>query len=160
MVPQTNKLPEDFVPFAELTVCGNVMRGGKALFCLGDKVPLLVGKNSHPKLWLSAPRNPEATHWIDLISAGRTRHPGIEIIPSRNETDVSVHFFRQPLLKLQLLSPDSVNLPFLDLRPIGLKVFGKNDLLYLGSHVFSKNSFDNVTYMVNLFWTDQSPGEK
>jgi len=150
MVAQADNLPQDFVPFAEINVCSNVMKGGKAPFLVGDKVPLLVGKNSHPKFWLSAPKDRAATEWIDLIVAGTTVHPNVKILLSEDQKDISVQFRRQPVLELRVVSADSVDLSFIDLRPIGLNIFGENGVLHLGSHVLSSNSFENVAYMARL----------
>jgi hypothetical protein len=150
MVAQVDKLPPDFLPFARLDVCSNVMNGGKAPFLIGDKVPLLVGKNSHAKFWLSAPKDRAATEWVDLIVAGTTVHPDVKVLFSEDQRTISVQFRRQPVLELRVVSADSADLSFIDLRPIGLNIFGDNDGLHLGTNRLSSNSFKNVAYMAKL----------
>jgi hypothetical protein len=150
MVAEIGKLPEDFVPFARLNVCGNVMSAGKAPFVVGEKIPLLVGKNAHPKLWLSAPQNLAATDWIELIAAGKPLQPEVKVFTSDDQKDVTVQVRRQPILELHIVSPDHAELSFIDLRPIGLNIFGENNVLHLGTNTFLNNSFKNVPYMVKL----------
>jgi len=150
MAARVDSLPVDFVPFAELNVCGNLMRGGKAPFVFGEIVPLLVGKNTHAKLWLSAPKDTTASAWIDLIAGGEALHNEVKILLSEDQRVTSVQFRGQPVLELRLPSSDSAELPFLDLRPIGLNIFGENDVLNVGPHTLSNNLFNNVAYMAKL----------
>jgi hypothetical protein len=150
MVAQVDRLPDDFVPFAELNVCSNLMKKGKAPFVLNGRVPLLIGKNSHPKIWLSTPKDSSIIEWIDLIVAGRTVHPDTRIFLSEDQTELSIQFRRQVVLELRLVSLDSVDLPFIDLRPIGLNIFGDSSVLHLGPHNLSRNSFTDVAFMANL----------
>ena len=150
MVAEVDRLPPEFVPFAELKVCGNIMKGGKAPFVVGGKVPLLVGKNAHAKFWLSAPKNQAATEWVDLIVAGAAVHPQVKVLLSEDQRDISVQFRRQSLLELRLVSPDVADLSFIDLRPVGLNIFGEGEVLHLGTITFSGNSFENVSYMAKL----------
>ena len=149
MSVKVNNLPSDFVPFREVNVCGNKMTGGKAPFVVGSNIPLLVGKNTHPKLWLSAPKDPKATDWIDLIIGGKAMHPQVKVLSSEDRREISVQFRRQSILELRVVTPDSVEIPFLDLRPVGLNIFGDSNVLNVATNALSANSFQGA-YMVKL----------
>ena len=150
MVAQVDKLPETFVPFEALTVCGNLLKAGKAPFVIGQTVPLLVGKNSHPMVWLSAPRNSLGTEWLELIEAGKPRHPEVKIYLSEDEKEISVQFRRQSILELRVTGADNAEITYIDFRLIGLNIFGDGSALNLGSNRLSNNSFLNVGYMAKL----------
>jgi hypothetical protein len=150
MAATVKTLPGDFVPFSLLSVCGNTMTNGKAPFAFGDTVPLLVGAGERVKIWLSAPKDRAGQHWMDLIVAGRAIHPEVKVLYSEDSSEVSVQWRRVPMIEIKKDSLKAARVTFLDLRPVGLNIFGDSQSLQLGPHRLVRNSFDNVGFMAML----------
>lgn len=149
MAATVDKLPIGFVPFETLTTCGNVMTNGKAPFAIGHTIPLLIGRNHRPQVWLSAPRDQMAREWIDLVSAGKALHPDVKVLFSEDNKEASVQIRRMPILEVKS-GPTQAQITFLDLRPIGLNIFGDVNGLSFGPNRFSHNSFHDVPVMMTL----------
>jgi hypothetical protein len=77
-------------------------------------------------------------------------HPEVKVLYSEDSSEVTVQFRRHPMIEIKKESPESARVTFLDLRPIGLNIFGDSESLQLGSNQLSNNSFSNVGFMAKL----------
>jgi hypothetical protein len=150
MVANVNKLPEAYVPFPELRVCSNLMKSGTAPFVFGENIPLLLGKNVYPRVWISVPTDAAASTWADLLVGGTSWHEEMKLFLSEDQRELSIQFRRVPILEVKIVSEDSAEIPFIDFRTIGLNIVGDREGLNIGPQRLVNNTFENVAFMMRL----------
>lgn len=150
------ELPKEYEPYDELIVCSNTLINGLILFEVEGHVPLLVGKGEIPHIWLDALIKPTGREWISLIENNRIvvesrfRNDVLEISISREEGLLKIWVGKFPILLVKSDSPTKANIKQLDLRPIGLNIYGSEEGLQMGDDRLNKNSFENVRTMVKI----------
>ncbi len=130
------QLPQAFMPYAELTVCGNRVIGGGHLIAIGDVLPLLVGRGQ--MIWLQAKLREDGDFAL-LVDGSIPRVPGIAVF-TRDDA-LYVVAGSVTLLRIKETSPESAVIDMLDLRPVGLNIFGDKEQLMAGGATFNKNTF-------------------
>ena len=142
-------LPIDYVAFAELIVCSNRLVKVLAPFSIGGKVPLLVGKGPEPVIWLNMRSTKVASGWLPLVRANRSLHPDVKVDKTKNRR-VSVLAKDSLIIDVLLHTEDSAEIEQLDLRPLGLNIYGDSNSLYIGTNQLSHNTFQNVRVMMGI----------
>ncbi len=141
-------LPADYTPYGKLIVCSNLLINVVTPFSIDGNIPLLVGNGIKPLIWLNMPSKMVTGSWQPLVSANRSLHHEITI--STSETKVNIIVKGSPVVKVVSRSDDTAEIEQLDLRPIGLAIYGGTDCLYIGTNQLRNNKFENVKVMVGI----------
>jgi hypothetical protein len=143
-------LPVNYQPFGNLDVCSNTLSGGGGIpFQIGESYPLLIGwSETVPLIWIRAPRDPDGKAWTELVSANQILHQGFQVAAEAGL--VSVHFQGRLLVTVRQSSQDSAQVEVLDLRPIGLNVYGSGDGLTAGTVRMVNSAFFGASVMIKL----------
>jgi len=132
-------LPKSFKPYQRLSVCGNLIIGGGHLIAIGKVLPLLIGSGEIPMIWLQAPADHTAKTYVPLVTASVASHPAVSIVNDSNGLLVSVE--GTPVIHISQTDTESATIDLLDLRPIGLNIFGNVDSLNAGNATFTGSTF-------------------
>ena len=116
-------LPDDFQAFPDLVVCGNRLIRGVAPLALGKQPIFLVGKGDIPKVWLSVPSG-DPNRFDTLVSDNESQHEGVVVETFKPENRIVIRIDETVTLDATKLLEDMAVVKALDLRPVGLEVFG------------------------------------
>lgn len=144
-----NQLPKSYTPYQNLTVCSNQLIGGGNLIAIGEILPLLVGSGEeNPKVWLQAPNQPNGKNYIPLVTASVATHPNIKIVTDKQSLTISI--FETVIIHITQINTVSAIIDHLDLRQIGLNVYGDSNSLVAGGSTFSDNVFNGVGTLIGF----------
>lgn len=150
MSKATPNLPDDYVPFAELIICGNYLINGYIPFQVSDKIPLLVGKDTVALVWLSAPASKDGKIWRDIVTKNKSLIETITVVLSPENDLITISAGVTTLLQAKKLADNKAEIISLNLRPLGLNVYGDSSGLYIGTNLLSNNTFHNVHTMIAI----------
>ncbi len=151
-MPSEPQFPSGYIPYESVTLCGNTLRAVSVIFQVGESKPFWVGKGpgNHPQIWLLALLS--NGKWIEVVRANIAVRPSV--YPGANITVIqdaasprTVVLAGTVILVDAIASGDgnSVEVPSIDLRPLGLNIFGKiNEGLSFGGTTFASNNFLQV----------------
>ena len=141
-------LPKDYNPFPKIIICGNTLINVEIPFEVEGKIPFLVGNDGKPKIWLNIP-SAQSGMLQPLIRANRSLHKAVNV--KGDGTDkLSVSVNGKNIINLTKTSDGIPEVDQLDLRPIGLNIFGNSSTLNIGGHKLSGNTFENVRVMIGI----------
>jgi len=140
------QLPTQYRPFRELNLCSNVLINVRAPLAANGQPLLLVGRgtNGAPLVWLAARMSPESKVWAYVVEAGRPLRPLIVINTDNVAGAVTVHVGGTLAVKARKVSDDTVAVDSLDLRPLGLVVYGSTRELHIGGMMMERNTLENL----------------
>ena len=122
------ELPANFQPFPTLIFCGNELIDGKAVFCVGSRPVLRVGKGNPPLVWLQCPmESPQDKSWEWIIRENEKIYKGSGLVVSTPSTSTSMEIYvdEHRLIHLTVPIPDKkAEIISLDLTPLGVDVHG------------------------------------
>lgn len=144
-------LPDDYVPFTELVICGNTLLNGSIPFEVQGHIPLLVGKGEVPEIWLTA-LSGDAREWVQLVRKNKVVGENwlIELNKSARKGLVQIVLWNFNILRAKKHSETKAVIEQLDLRPLGLNIYGDANGLHLGNQHLIGNSFRNVRTMIAI----------
>lgn len=70
-------LPKSYRPYHKIIICGNMLVGVMIPFEINGNVPILIGTNRKPKVWLYAPAGEPDSLWQPVVKANRSLHTAI-----------------------------------------------------------------------------------
>lgn len=135
-------LPAEYKPYQNIDFCSNHLHGGGHIFAMGQVIPLLVGTGEHPRIWLQAVSTPGKQNFVTIVSDSKPNHPAVSVETKGAKVIVSVQ--GRTVLCVESCGPDTASVTELDLRPIGLNIFGNSSSLSLGNMQLSQNTFAGV----------------
>ena len=135
--------PEHYSPYDELHLCGNTLINVKIPFLIGETPLLLIGKNIVPQVWLSAQRLPGSKEWKYIVEENRSLNPAVYVDVQDEKRTVDVLVSNIIILKAVAESPKKAVIEVLDLRPIGVNLYGDGSGLSLATKKFTGNSVVN-----------------
>ena len=143
-------LPEEYRPYSKIVICGNTLINVQIPFEVEGQVPLLIGNDGNPKIWLIARflSHPNV-RWQPIVSRNRSLHNAVSLTGADTE-NISITVGGTIILSLHKRSDGIPEVMQLDLRPIGLKIYGDNSKLFVGSNEFYDNTFENLKVMVEI----------
>ena len=147
-------LPKDYQPFPKMVMCGNTLIDVRVPFEIDGKVPLLIGNNGKPRIWLNAPPSGPGLNWQPVVRANRSLHRAA-VVTGAGTDMVSVTVKGLDVLSLMKGSDDIPEVIKLDLRPLGLNIYGDAKKLTVGMNQLIQNTFRNVRVMVGIRATDK-----
>ena len=145
---QRIRLPKEYKPFDQLTLCSNTLINVPVPFEVDGYIPLLIGRNELPKIWLNAPPPKSGTEWIPLVRQNRSLHKAVKLIKQENGIIIKINTIE--ILRVLKVSNSSANVVQMDLRPIGLNIYGDESHLVVGTHQLASNTFQNVYVMIGI----------
>lgn len=130
--------PTDAEAYRDVILCGNRISSA-AIFQLKSGIePLMIGRGTVPRVWISAPLDESRTEWGFVINDGVSLHPAFKVIKSHRS--VTIHAGATLIFAAREISPVEVVVTALDLRPVGLNIFGDQQALHIGSAEISGSS--------------------
>lgn len=148
-MPIDVKIPSDYKPFKTLIVCSNKLINGRVPFEVNGFVPFLVGVGENvPLIWVQVPSNKNLDSWQYLVRANRSLHSNTQIIYIKK--GIKVQIGNRPIIHVVSESNESAEILDLDLRPMGLQIFGTKDMMTVGNQIMKNNVFENVDAMMGV----------
>lgn len=143
-----NIIPSEYQSFERLTICSNTLIGAGAIVKIGDFEPILVGKGLKlPAIWLRARANKK--NWISIVERSISLNPQIEIINEVTSNTTTIKTKDIIILKAQQLE-SSCAINDLDLRPLGLNIWGNSQFLKVGEGEFRGNTMQGVGAFIGI----------
>lgn len=142
------KYPQNYIPLSRLEVCSNTLIGGGNIIGFDNFSPLLIGKGIVPLVWIYA--KADRLNWISIVAESRSNHAKVKIEQNLDQRQIIVKVESTVLLDAKMLNDDSCIVSQIDMRPIGLNLFGDSEALTMGGSKFSGNSFQGVTFMIGI----------
>jgi hypothetical protein len=139
-------LPKGFVQIQNLEVCSNNLINSFSLIGINDFPPFLIGKGYAPLIWLYI--KDQKGNWQLLVEANKTFHPDIRVLKEYKSTKVMIN--QQIIVDSLMTDDNSCVVSELDLRPIGLNIFGDNNGLTIGGNRFTDNTVYGSKYLVGF----------
>lgn len=136
-------LPKNYVPYDELHLCGNTLINVKVPFLIGESPLLLIGKNTIPLIWLSAQTSPGSHEWKYIVEENRSLNPAVYVDVQDEKRTVYVKVSNIVIVKVATQSATKAVIEVLDMRPIGLNVYGDSSGLSIATNKFTGNSMMN-----------------
>jgi hypothetical protein len=133
----TQNLPADYQPFDEVIWCSNRVRGGAPLALVGEAVPVLIGKGQPLRVWLQVRKESQEAPFEPVVEASVPRYPSIRVEGSNRGVIVSMG--AKVLLQVREDGGKAI-VENIDLRPLGLLLYGDLSHLMVGSNRFAKAS--------------------
>ncbi len=143
-----NDLPQNYKPYQFMHICSNQLINCRFLITIGNNIPLLIGTSTKPLIWLSAIIDIKKKHYIDLIVASEVIHPTVSIF--ENEKNIFIKVKDQLIMSLYSKDEELIVISQIDLRPIGLNVYGDENALHIVNNELSSNSFQNLETMIGF----------
>mgnify|MGYP003386740888 CR=1 FL=1 len=143
-----NNLPKSYLPYEKLTVCSNTLIGGGHIVAVGDTLPLIIGKGEKPQIWLQAIGNPETKEFVSIVENSVSKHPIVEVKEISGSVVVSIK--GKPILSVRAASENSAVVESIDLRSIGLNLYGNSSSMNVGGGTFSGNTMSGGGTLIGL----------
>lgn len=143
------QVPKNYKPMHKLILCGNTLIDVNIPFEVDGGIPLLIGANGEPQIWLNARPPSPGMPWVPVIRQNRSMHKAAQIQGVGSDT-VIVEIQGTKVLVLQKRQPDTFEVTELDLRPVGLNIYGDRSKLMIGTNQLVSNMFQNVNVMVGI----------
>jgi len=144
-------LPAEYKPYTTIRLCGNTLKEVGFIFKIADQAPLLIGKgdnDTHPWIWLYG-RMGIGGVWMPLVEKNVVVHAQIgnpyDVIQDARKPVTVVTVGSLILVSAAHIDSDTVEVPTIDLRPIGLNIFGTSASgLNFGGGRFTSNTMHSV----------------
>jgi hypothetical protein len=142
-------LPESYTPYDNVIICGNLFRRCGVIFSISGYTPILFGKGAIPQIWLQGPIGRKG-EWEIIISEGAAIDPQGNLL--RKDLPIFSHpqkiliiSYRDMLIsELDWSIEDAIRVSRLDLRPIGIDIFGAAAELSVGGTAYHGNMISDV----------------
>ncbi|WP_210447509.1 hypothetical protein [Vibrio crassostreae] len=141
-------LPHGYKPFGLLKVCSNNHKNGRVPISISGDQPFLVGKGKKPRVWINQLALGEVGKTKPLVRDNLTLHPQISV--DELESEVIVKVGNEVLLHVVKISDDEAHIIKLDLRMIGIQIYGDESKLHVVNQTLSNNEFVNVDCMIGV----------
>lgn len=113
--------------------------------------PIVLRKGVKPRLWLSALTNQNGqTAYINLIKDSEPCHPEIGMENTEHGFQVTLKSTSEVLVEAGDHSESSIEILTLNLRPIGLNIYGDYKELKIGSNSFARGYIENANAYVGI----------
>jgi hypothetical protein len=134
-------LPKDYIPFSRLQICSNNLISIPTPFAIYDNPVLLIGYGKTPLIWLSAPIAPNSKQWRFIVEANKSLNPVVYVHVNEEQNSVLVRIGDITIINAITESEGSAKVELLDLRPIGLNIYGSSSELKIGTNTISNSAF-------------------
>lgn len=139
---------EELDIYEKLTVCSNLLINTVHIFQNQNGWrPLVIRKGEVPRVWLSAQveNDNELPTPIELISDSVSLND--EFFIDKSEYGFQITYQNKVIVKAGNHMNSSLEIIDIDLRPIGINIYGDNNSLKMGGISMSQNTSKNSTVM-------------
>ncbi len=144
------KLPDGFKPYHTMIICSNKLINVPVPFNVRGFAPLVIGKDHERSLiWLYANvgRDKKGYQWTPLLERNKPVNDGVKLVKIKKNNKIVV----QKNLVAELdVQEDCLIVGKLDLRPIGLNIYGDENQLTVGTNKLTNNTFQNMPAMIGI----------
>lgn len=141
-------LPASFRPYETLVVCSNSLIGGGHIASIGDVLPLIIGTGEKPQIWLQALADPEKKEFVSIVESSVSTHPAVDVREVFGAIVVSVQ--GTTVVRVRQVASDRAEVDSIDLRPIGLNLYGNSSSMIVGGTTISRSSMRGGGVLVGL----------
>ena len=145
---QAMNLPKEYEPYKELEFLSNKAINFRLLIKAGGFSPILIGRGDNPLIWLAQRHPDDPEKWGYLVYANKSFHPKINVKVVGKKVEITVE--KTTLVSLEEISPTKAKLSRLDLRPIGLNIYGDESKMLIGTNTLTGGIFENVTNVIGI----------
>ncbi len=142
------KYPTNYKPLKTLEVCSNKINGGGSIIGFNNFAPILIGKGVVPTIWLYAKDN--SADWVPVVEENESKHVKVQIEKSIPLRELTAKVDDTLIIRAQMTDEDVCAVTILDLRPIGLNIYGDTTSLKIGDSTFNGNVFEVSTFMIAI----------
>ena len=135
-------LPAAYVPFANLRIGDNRVKGAVALATVGGLAPFLIGQGELPHIWLTVPAQLPGAPWRELVVDNVSFQSGL--IVEAHPKAVHVRLAQATLITAVRGAADALSVTVLDLRPVGLEIFLDARGLHVLGSTLTRNAVAGV----------------
>ncbi|SRR5690606_10957860 len=139
-------LPIEYIQIPNMEICSNKLINSQSLIGIDEFSPFLVGKGESPQIWLYV-KDPKGS-WQLIVNKNQSQHPQIKVTSSGGITQIFIK--DEIIVDSKMINEDSCIISKLDLRPVGLNIFGDNNGLTIGQGRFNGNTFKGAKYVIGL----------
>lgn len=143
--------PKNYNRLKVLDVCSNKIIGGGNVMGIDNFAPLLIGDGDLPKVWLYA--KVDKSSWTPLIAENESLHTDLHITINDELKEVTIKLGDVVILNVVKIGDGHCDIRHLELRPIGLNLYGNHQVLKVANNTFSGNIYSGIAFMVGF--TDQ-----
>lgn len=141
-------LPNEYIPFETMNICGNVLINGKAPIRTQGRFPFLVGKGEVPIIWLNMTK--DGKEWKRVVEKNNSFTLSVSINYFDDGKTVLIIGYDTIIIQAIKQTETTVEVPILDLRPLGYDFHGNRAGIYIGTNLFANNVFQNVQVMIDV----------
>lgn len=143
-----DNLPTQYTPFEKITIGTNLLEHVNALVAINDNIPLLIGKDSIPRVWLYIPANKEGTEWFPLIKDNFSSHKDVKV--QINNKKLTIQIPEKVILDCEIINKNELVINTLDLHPFGLDIASDSNELKVAGNTLVGNTFSNISIVVSI----------
>lgn len=144
-----NDLPPDYEPYIRLSFCGNTFLNTRVPLEVAGHPPILIGSGPEPRVWLSASVGKGQKQWTTVVRDNVARHPGVTVLKP-NPGIVEIAAAGTTVVRVKATSSTSAEVTAIDLRPLGLNIYGDLATLWIGAKQFSRNTISNCRVGIGI----------
>lgn len=143
------KLP-DFIPYKILKLCSNILCV-RFIIEISGFYPIIIGRGEIPLVWLFVKMDNVI---LPLVEKNLPRTPQIKIFISESTLRLSVYDINKKdwveLVQIVFEDPNEPDINYIDLRPIGISLFGNENELNIGGLKLANNRFEGSEVLVGI----------
>lgn len=134
-----SSLPNGFRPYDIINICSNRLLGGSYILSFGEVLPVLLGRGSKPLIWIQALSDVKEAAFLQVVEESIPLFPTVRVEAEKDSLLVTVSNSR--VLVVRQIDEKTIEIPEIDLRPVGFNLHGDRNKLNAGGLEFSNNTF-------------------
>ena len=150
MLMPVTELPKEYLPFEELEMCSNRFVNGKVLIEAHNHAVLLIGKGPQPVVWLSGLISKEGKQFQEIVNKNCSLNKRVDVIISEKNNSTIIKVGDLTIVEVAKASESKAIIPKMDLRPLGLNIYGDTKELHVGTNRLIGSTFMNTHTMVGI----------
>ena len=143
-----NNLPSSYQAYKKLTICSNSLIGGGHVVELAGALPLIIGNGEKPQIWLQAISNSKNMEFVSVVENSVSKFPAVEVKEIDGALVITIE--GKQILRMRNISENEVVVDSMDLRPIGLNLYGDAKNMNIPNGSFSGNSMSGGGVLLGL----------
>jgi hypothetical protein len=136
--------PKGYVPFESINFCSNLLTKPKIIIAADNVAPLIIGVGKVPAIWLKAY---DGKKWISILENNKPTHP-LTNSAIVNDT-IIVNAGDKTLIRANIVG-GICNVLYLDLRLIGLNIYGDANGLNIAGNSFTSNTIEGAAIVFKV----------
>ena len=142
------EVSQDYTKPNKLVLCSNTLIDVNIPFLFENNIPLLIGQNDDPQVWLQARSGNQKGQWVVVVEKNEGLHESIKVTKDKNGK-VVIHAKDTKVLEVEK-HQDHYEVIDLDMRPLGLNIHGNETMLMIGNTQMSQNTFQDAEVMISI----------